>query len=92
MTRHISGTYQRTDRVRLPVGETVRLRSEDFRGPGVATLLELSPSDLLLSSATLPAIGSAVSRSGSAIATSSSSYPRGSRGTASATSPSHSST
>jgi hypothetical protein len=60
MTRHVSGTYQRTDRVRVRAGETVRIRTEDRAGSRRVTLLELSRSDLLLSSAVLPPVGAKV--------------------------------
>lgn len=61
MARHVSGTYQRTDRVRLRDGETVLLRREGRRGKRRVKLLELSLSHLILSSTELPADGETVS-------------------------------
>lgn len=60
MARHVSGTYQRTDRVRVREGETVLLRSARCRTRRVK-LLELSLSHLTLSSTELPADGESVS-------------------------------
>jgi PilZ domain-containing protein len=60
MTRHVSGTYRRTDRVHVRAGETVRLRTEDRQSARKVTLLELSLSDMLLSSSVLPPIGATV--------------------------------
>ena len=60
MTRHVSGTYQRVDRVRVRAGETVRLRSDDRPSARRVTLIELSRSDMLLSSPVLPPIGARV--------------------------------
>jgi hypothetical protein len=60
MTRHVSGTYERTDRARAQNGATVRLRTADPHSAREVTLLELSLSDLLLSSAVLPPVGIAV--------------------------------
>jgi hypothetical protein len=60
MTRYVSGTYQRTDRVRAQPGSTVRLHAEDRRNARYVTLVELSLSDLLLSSSARPAVGSAL--------------------------------
>jgi len=60
MARHVSGTYQRTDRVRVRSGETVRLRTDERRGARKVTLLELSLSDMLLTSSAPPPVGSTV--------------------------------
>jgi hypothetical protein len=60
MTRHVSGTYQRTDRVRVQPGATVRLRTEDRHTARAVTLIELSLSHLLLSSPVLPPVGANV--------------------------------
>ena len=60
MARHVSGTYQRTDRVRLRSGETVRLRTGERHGARKVTLLELSLSDMLLASSAPPPVGSTV--------------------------------
>jgi hypothetical protein len=60
MTRHVSGTYLRTDRVRVRAGETVCMRSEDRRSARQVTLLEFSLSDMRLSSAVLPPVGATV--------------------------------
>lgn len=60
MARHISGTYQRTDRARVRVSETVRLRTDDRPSARQVTLLELSRSDMLLWSTAPPPVGATV--------------------------------
>jgi hypothetical protein len=61
MARHVSGTYQRVDRVRVRAGETVLLRTGARSSARRVTLVELSRSDILLSSPLLPPIGAAAS-------------------------------
>jgi hypothetical protein len=61
MTRAVTGIFRRTDRVRAPTGSTVRLLIGERGREFSATLLELSPSDMLFTDAALPALGSNVS-------------------------------
>ncbi|HEY3668184.1 MAG TPA: PilZ domain-containing protein [Polyangiaceae bacterium] len=60
MSRHVSGTFERTDRVLAIEGSTVRLLGVD-KTECRATLLELSLSDVLLSGVQAPELGSNVS-------------------------------
>ncbi len=61
MARPVSGTFRRVDRVRASVGTTVRLLLEGSSRELSATLHELGMSDLLLSSADRPRLGSRLS-------------------------------
>jgi hypothetical protein len=60
MTRHVSGTFERTDRVLAAPGSTVRLLGAN-KSQCHATLLELSLSDVLLTGVPAPDLGSDVS-------------------------------
>ncbi|HEX3774685.1 MAG TPA: PilZ domain-containing protein [Polyangiaceae bacterium] len=60
MSRHVSGVYQRTDRVRVQPGALVRLRTESRHSLRSVTLIEFSLSDMLLASSVLPSIGAEV--------------------------------
>ena len=57
MARPVSGTFQRVDRVRASAGTFVRLVLEGSARDATATLHELGMSDLLLSSAERPRLG-----------------------------------
>jgi len=48
MTRHVSGTFERTDRVRARPGRTVRLRAGDRRSTFTVALIELSLSHVIV--------------------------------------------
>ena len=61
MTRPVSGTYQRVDRVRAAAGTFVRLLLDGSSRDQAATLHELGMSDLLLSCADRPLLGSRLS-------------------------------
>ncbi|HET7538866.1 MAG TPA: hypothetical protein VFK05_03315 [Polyangiaceae bacterium] len=61
MTRPVSGTYQRVDRVQAIPGTLVRLLLEGSGRPQSATLHELGMSDLLLSAPAVPHLGSRLS-------------------------------
>ncbi|MEI9947867.1 MAG: PilZ domain-containing protein [Pseudomonadota bacterium] len=61
MTRPVSGTFQRVDRVRASAGTTVRLLLDGSSREFSATLHELGMSDLLLSSADRPPLGARLS-------------------------------
>ena len=61
MTRPVSGIYQRVDRVHAAPGTTVRLLLDGSSREQNATLHELGMSDLLLSSADRPHLGSRLS-------------------------------
>lgn len=60
MIRHASGVFLRTPRASVTPGTTVRLLGQDHRPLGRATVLELGPSALRLSSARPPALGTEV--------------------------------
>lgn len=57
MVRPVSGTFRRVDRVRASAGTTVRLLLDGSSREQHATLHELGMSDLLLSSADRPLLG-----------------------------------
>ena len=57
MTRPVSGTFRRVDRVRASAGTTVRLMLDGSSREQRATLHELGMSDLLLSSPDRPLLG-----------------------------------
>jgi hypothetical protein len=61
MARPVSGTFQRVDRVRASAGTFVRLVLEGSARDTSATLHELGMSDLLLSSAERPRLGTRLS-------------------------------
>jgi len=61
MARHVSGTFRRADRVQARPGAKVRLLSSERGRESSAALLELGMSDVLLSAAELPALGSRIS-------------------------------
>jgi|SRR6187551_3252419 len=61
MTRPVSGTYRRVDRVHAAPGTTVRLLLDGSSREQSATLHELGMSDLLLSSPDRPHLGSRLS-------------------------------
>jgi len=61
MTRPVSGTYRRVDRVQATPGTVVRLSLDGSSRPHSATLHELGMSDLLLSSPAVPHLGARVS-------------------------------
>ena len=61
MTRPVSGTFRRVDRVRANPGTTVRLKVDGSSREQSATLHELGMSDLLLSAADLPRLGTRLS-------------------------------
>jgi|GEM_PF-1061761 len=61
MARPVSGTYQRVDRVRASAGTFVRLVLDGSSRELSATLHELGMSDLLLSCADRPRLGTRVS-------------------------------
>lgn len=61
MTRPVSGTYRRVDRVHAVPDTTVRLKFDGSSREQSATLHELGMSDLLLSCAKVPLLGSRVS-------------------------------
>ncbi len=61
MARRVSGTFRRTDRVRIIEESTVRLLIAGHARDVSATLLELSLADALLSDAELPPLGTEVS-------------------------------
>ncbi len=59
--RHVSGTFKRADRVTAIPGTRVRLVLAERAREIQATLLELGMSDLLLTGAELPELGTRVS-------------------------------
>jgi hypothetical protein len=61
MSRRVSGTFERTDRVLAVEGATVRLVSEGKRSEQRATLLQLSLTDFLLTGVELPELGTKLS-------------------------------
>ena len=61
MTRPVSGTFERADRVRASAGTFVRLVLEGSPREASATLHEIGMSDLLLSSADRPRLGTRLS-------------------------------
>ena len=61
MARPVSGTFRRVDRVRAAPGTTVRLLLDGSSREQSANLHELGMSDLLLSSADRPRLGSRLS-------------------------------
>ena len=61
MARPVSGTFERVDRVRAIAGTTVRLTLDGSSRELSATLHELGMSDLLLSCADRPLLGTRVS-------------------------------
>lgn len=61
MARHISGTFRRADRVSVSTDTTVRLVFEGRGREVSATLLELGMSDLVLTAAQPPLLGTRVS-------------------------------
>ena len=60
MTRHVSGVFRRTDRVKVDPGRTVRLVGAERGRECNANLVEIGMSDLLLSCAQAPRLGSRV--------------------------------
>jgi hypothetical protein len=61
MTRHVSGTFTRTDRVQAMAGSSVRLVFANQPRACRATLLELSLSDVLLGGVKAPPLGTQLS-------------------------------
>ncbi len=61
MTRPVSGTFRRVDRVQALPGTIVRLSLDGSSRPQSATLHELGMSDLLLSAPVVPHLGSRLS-------------------------------
>lgn len=61
MTRPVSGTFRRVDRVHAVPGTTVRLKFDGSSREQSASLHELGMSDLLLSCPKVPLLGSRVS-------------------------------
>ena len=61
MSRHVSGTFRRVDRVLASPGTTVRVLLDGSSRPIDATLHELGMSDLLLSSSDAPRLGARLS-------------------------------
>jgi len=60
MARHVSGVFRRTDRVTVNPGVSVRLVVDERSRESRADLIELGMSDLLLSCAETPRLGSRV--------------------------------
>ncbi|MEO7037941.1 MAG: hypothetical protein ABI548_28500 [Polyangiaceae bacterium] len=61
MTRPVSGVFTRSDRVHAPHATSVRLVIAEQRREYQATLVQLSPSDFVLTEAVLPALNTKVS-------------------------------
>jgi hypothetical protein len=61
MTRHVSGTFTRTDRVEAIAGSSVRLVFANQPHACRVTLLELSLTDVLLSGVKAPPLGTPLS-------------------------------
>lgn len=60
MTRHVSGTFERMDRVQARAGRTVRLRTCERKSARTVTLVELSLSHLIIASELKLEVGSEV--------------------------------